>query len=433
MRTVFWTSAAVITYVYVGYPMLLDVWARVAARGRPSSTGAFPHRVEGVSIVIAARNEAARLPNRIRNLLALDYPRHLRQIIVSSDGSTDNTADALACFGDEVELVEAPPLGKAAALNAGVARARFDILVFTDVRQTFTAGALRALTRPFSDPAVGGVTGELVLGCEGGGRRSGSDRRRGAAAGSEHRCRRGEIDRRSHLHSAMAEGIGLYWRYGKALRRRESVVGSTLGATGAIYALRRSLWQPLPEGTLLDDVLAPMRAVLARRRVIFEPQAQAFDATPALAAGEVRRKVRTLAGNLQILWLEPRLLVPFVNPVWVQYTSHKVGRLVVPYALLGLLIGSVALAGRQPLYAAALSAQCGFYLLGAYGAWFDRRAAARLSRESTARPPRPGVYQSPGRSSLDRAARFAFTFIVLNVAAVAALAAVASRTKVWRQ
>jgi cellulose synthase/poly-beta-1,6-N-acetylglucosamine synthase-like glycosyltransferase len=430
VRALFWTSAAVIAYVYVGYPILLDAWARVARRHR-SSTRSLPQRLEGVSIVIAARNEAARLPDRIRNLLALDYPRHLRQIIVCSDGSTDDTAVALACFADEVELIEGPPLGKAAALNAGVARARFDILVFTDARQTFTTGALRALTRPFSDPLIGGVTGELVLGCEAGGRRSGADRRHDAAAGAQRGDRR-VVDRRSHLHSAMAEGIGLYWRYEKALRRRESVVGSTLGATGAIYALRRSLWQPLPEGTLLDDVLAPMRAVLAGRRVIFEPLALAFDATPADSAGEARRKVRTLAGNFQILWLEPRLLVPIVNPVWLQYVSHKVGRLVVPYAMLALLTGSVALAGRQPLYAAALSAQCGFYLLGGCGAWFERKAPLGLARQSPARLA-VQVRRPLGRSLFDRMARIAFTFILLNAAAVEALAAVVLRTKVWRQ
>jgi cellulose synthase/poly-beta-1,6-N-acetylglucosamine synthase-like glycosyltransferase len=383
MRAVFWISAAVIAYVYVGYPILLDTWARLRNRNRARRlpTPSAMRGLEGISIVIAAKNEAARLPGRIRNLLALDYPRHLRQIIVVSDGSTDDTADVLACFGDEVELVEIPPGGKAAALNAGVARARFDILVFADTRQTFTTGALRALTRPFADSRVGGVTGELVLGTEAPGRRSGVDRRQRAPS-SECRARRAEFDRRSHAYSAVAEGLGLYWRYEKGLRRRESVVGSTLGATGAIYALRRSLWQPLPEGTLLDDVLAPMRAVLAGRRLVFEPEAVAFDAPPADSAGELQRKVRTLTGNFQILWLEPRLLVPFVNPVWLQYMSHKVGRLLVPYALLALMAASTALAGRHPVYTLALSLQCVFYLLGLYGAWLEKRTASLAIRET---------------------------------------------------
>jgi hypothetical protein len=176
-----------------------------------------------------------------------------------------------------------------------------------------------------------------------------------------------------------------------------------------------------------------MRAVLTRRRVVFEPLALAFDATPADSIGEAQRKVRTLAGNFQLLWLEPRLLVPFVNPVWLQYVSHKIGRLVVPYALLALLTASLALAGRHSVYAAALSAQCVFYLLGGYGAWFERRAQLRVSRQSPARLAMPRVHPPHGRSWLDRTARIAFTFILLNVAAVAALAAVGLRTKVWRQ
>jgi cellulose synthase/poly-beta-1,6-N-acetylglucosamine synthase-like glycosyltransferase len=381
MRAVFWISAAVIAYVYVGYPILLDTWARFRTRARRLPTRATSRDLEGISIVIAAKNEAGRLPGRIRNLLALDYPPHLRQIVVVSDGSTDDTASVLACF-DEVELVEIAPGGKAAALNAGVARARFDILVFADTRQTFTIGALRALTRPFADSQVGGVTGELVLGTEAPGRRSGVDRRGQRGFSTEPVDRRGGVDRRSHVDSAVAEGLGLYWRYEKGLRRRESVVGSTLGATGAIYALRRSLWHPLPEGTLLDDVLAPMRAVLAGRRLVFEPEALAFDSSPADSDREIQRKVRTLAGNFQILWLEPRLLIPFVNPVWPQYMSHKVGRLVVPYALLALMAASTALAGRHPVYTAALSVQCVFYLLGLYGAWLEKRTASPALRET---------------------------------------------------
>ena len=167
----------------------------------------------------------------------------------------------------------------------------------------------------------------------------------------------------------------MYWRYEKTLRRLESAVGSTLGATGAIYALRRSLWRPLPENTLLDDVLAPMRAVLAGQRIVFDDRATAFDQMPGDASAEARRKIRTLAGNVQILWLEPRLLMPVVNPVWIQYVSHKVGRLLVPYALITLLAASIALVGQHPFFALALIAQCTVYLLGGYGAWLERKAA----------------------------------------------------------
>ena len=406
---IFWMSAAFVAYVYVGYPILLEVWARWSAR-RTRSQSAIDRtssELPGVSIVVAARNEAARLGKRVANLLAADYPADRRQIIVVSDGSNDDTPSVLAEFGDEVELVAVPLGGKASALNAGVACARHDILVFADARQTFAPDALRALTAPFVDPRVGGVTGELILGCEAGGRRTAQNRRRRTASPQ---IERRVGDRRNDGQSSIAEGVGLYWRYEKRLRRLESCVSSTLGATGAIYALRRSLWRPLPAGTILDDVLAPMRAVLAGSRVVFEERARAFDAASLNSSQESRRKVRTLAGNYQILALEPRLLVPVVNPVWIQYVSHKIGRLLTPYALVAMLASSAALAASHPVYLAAFSAQLAFYLLGAYGGWLEAT-----------------------RNTATRAARVAFTFIVMNWAAVAGLRAALSGQEVWRR
>jgi poly-beta-1,6-N-acetyl-D-glucosamine synthase len=375
MRALFWLSALLIAYFYVGYPALLALWARLAGHGSAGTPVSQPEPIlPGVSIIVAARNEAARLPARLDNLLSLDYPPDRRQIIVVSDGSTDETPEVLAAFGDRIEAIALPRGGKAAALNAGVARARHDVLIFADARQTFAPDAVRALVAPLADPRVGGVTGELVLGCEStGGRRKGTDRRCADAPGWRGTNRRTPTNRRGAPVSATAEGVGLYWRYEKTLRRLESAVGSTLGATGAIYALRRSLWQPLPEHTLLDDVLAPMRAVLAGQRMVFDDRATAFDHPPGDSSAEARRKIRTLAGNVQILWLEPRLLLPVVNPVWIQYVSHKVGRLLVPYALIALLAASIALVGQHPFFALALIAQCAGYLLGGYGAWLDRK------------------------------------------------------------
>jgi cellulose synthase/poly-beta-1,6-N-acetylglucosamine synthase-like glycosyltransferase len=216
--------------------------------------------------------------------------------------------------------------------------------------------------------------------------------------------------------SSVGDGVGIYWRYEKRLRQMETQVDSMLGATGAIYALRRSLWRPLPPGTILDDVLAPMRAVLAGWRVVFEPRAQAFDATARDADTETRRKIRTLAGNFQLLWFEPRLLVPFVNPVWLQFTSHKVGRLLVPYALMALFASSLALAASSLFYGAALAGQCAFYLHSGYGAWLEHRDQTPASR----------------RSVLQRSSRMAFTIVVMNVSAVAGAGYALLGRKVWR-
>lgn len=374
MTALFWISALIVGYVYIGYPCLLAVWARVADRGPravPFGAGAWP----SISIVIAARNEAHRLPARIRNLLDQDYPGP-SEIIVVSDGSTDAPASGLAPFGRSVRLIEVAAGGKPLALNAGVAASTGDVLVFADARQVFAPGTLAALVSNLSDPQIGGATGELVLDCE-----------------------------QQDADTSVGEGIGLYWKYEKFLRRNESRVWSTLGATGAIYALRRQCWTPLPAGTLLDDVLEPMRAVLNGSRIVFEERAIAYDHASLDATAESRRKTRTLAGNYQILGQEPRLLVPFLNPVWLQYVSHKLGRLVVPWALVGLFIASLALARGNVFYALPLAAQGVFYGLALAGAIFHAR---------------------------ERFARIAFTFVMMNVAAVAGLAALRRGREVWR-
>jgi cellulose synthase/poly-beta-1,6-N-acetylglucosamine synthase-like glycosyltransferase len=350
MALIFWTSAAIVLYVYFGYPLLLLVWSRLRPRPIHGHADEPP-----VSVIIAVRDEAELLERKIANLRSLDYPASKLQIVVVQDGRDPNTALVLQRHAAIVDSLYVRRGGKAQALNAGVEAARHDILVFADVRQRFDRQALHGLVAPLADPTVGGVSGELMLDAEtGGGRRKNSNRPPPARS------------------TDIGEGLGGYWRYEKWLRRQESAIGSTMGATGAIYALRRVLWKPLPVETILDDVLAPMRAVLAASRVVFSSEALAFD--PVAPSGvELRRKIRTLAGNYQILKLEPRLLNPFRNPVWIQYMSHKVGRLLVPYALMALLVVSGLLAPTSPFYALAFVAQIAFYGLAAYGAYLSRR------------------------------------------------------------
>jgi hypothetical protein len=174
------------------------------------------------------------------------------------------------------------------------------------------------------------------------------------------------------------------------------------------------LWRPLPPETILDDVLAPMRAVLAGTRIVFEDRARAYDRAAPDAAAESRRKTRTLAGNYQVLLLEPRLLLPVMNPVWLQYISHKVGRLVVPWALMVLFVASASLVSASWFYATAFVLQLGFYGLAAIGGWLvaaePPRAAAALAKET----------------------RVAYTFVMMNYAAVAGLLALRRGRAVWR-
>jgi cellulose synthase/poly-beta-1,6-N-acetylglucosamine synthase-like glycosyltransferase len=346
MELLFWVSVLFVAYTYAGYPILLFLWSSLVRRPVRKRSNIGGGTWPTVSVVIAAHNEARHLPGRLRNLLEQRYAGAV-EIIVVSDGSTDSTPAVVRSFAGRIRTLEVPRGGKPSALNAGVATATSEILVFADARQRFDRDAIAELVANFDDPRVGGVTGALILDCE-----------QDSAA----------------VQSSAGEGVGLYWRYEKWLRRHESRIGSTLGATGAIYAMRRSLWQPLPPETLLDDVLAPMRIVLTGSRVVFDEHARALDRVVADNRAESRRKTRTLAGNYQILWLEPRLLIPFVNPVWLQYMSHKVGRLVVPWALISLLLTSLLLATSHQVYAVALILQLGFYGLAALGGWMESRA-----------------------------------------------------------
>ncbi len=297
------------------------------------------------------RDEEAHLEDKLRNLLALDYPRERLEVLVVSDGSTDRTEEVAARFaGQGVRLLPlAPARGKASCLNHAVPHARGEVLVMTDARQALATDAIRRLVARLADASVGAVSGELHLDATPG---------------------RGP------------EGVGLYWTYEKAIRRAESRFDSTVGVTGALYALRKELFVPIDPRAILDDVLVPMEVVLAGRRVVFEPEARAFDRVAESAAHEYRRKVRTLAGNYQLLALRPALLDPFRNRLFFQLVSHKLSRLAVPWCLLLLLVASagLALAGRGSFYRGALALQAIFYTLAAAGWIASRRGrASRLT------------------------------------------------------
>ncbi len=266
------------------------------------------------------------------------------EIVLVSDGSTDATAAIARSFaGRGVRVIEMPErIGKAACLTAGCQSATADILVFTDVRQTWAPDALRRLLENFADAEVGAVTGNLVL-----------ERSPGVLA-----------------------GVGVYWRMEKWLRRQESRVWSTVGATGAISAVRRELFRAIPPGTILDDVYWPLCVALGGRRVVMEPRAHAFDRLPPRTADEFRRKVRTLSGNFQLMTLLPSALLPSRNPIWLQLVSHKLLRLLVPWALLALL--PLSLLAKGPIYQAAFWCQAAGYGLGLLGLWGTAAARSRL-------------------------------------------------------
>jgi len=225
--------------------------------------------------------------------------------------------------------------GKPAIVNALVPVVHGEIVMFADARQQFEARTVRELVANFADPQVGAASGELVLTATDG----------TAAAG---------------------HGTAFYWRYEKFIRSAEGRADSTIGATGAIYAIRRSLFEPIPDDTLLDDVLIPLRIVRRGYRVVFEPEARAHDSASSTARQEFVRKTRTIAGMFQLIAREGWLLNPLRNRLWFQTVSHKVLRVALPMLHASFLVSNVVLADSG-FYGLMLALQAGFYAAAIVG------------------------------------------------------------------
>jgi len=383
MKALFWIAAALVFYAYVGYAVWLWIWSRLSPR--PVLRGANQPLV---SIVMVVRNEEGTLPRKLNNLAVLDYPPERMEFVVVSDGSTDKTAQILAkAAGDKrFHILASPePRGKAFCLNDALAVAEGEIAVFVDARQQIEHDALRLLLENFADPTVGCVSGELMLG--------------DAASGEAE------------------ERMGIYWRIEKKVRLLESASGSVVGATGALYAARRSLLAPIPPETILDDVLLPLQISRQGARVVFDGRARAWDDPDLGADKEFRRKVRTLTGNYQLLQIAPWVLSG-TNPLRFRFVSHKLLRLAVPFALAGLLVASAAI--PEHLYRGTFVLQLAFYALSLFA----------LSNQALSNQALSNRHRGP----LTRVANAALTLIVLNTAAVVAFANfVTGRKEVWIQ
>ncbi len=297
-------AVALIAYMIIGYPILLAAYPWPKA---PVVAKDLRFRAP-VSVVMAVHNGEAFIRRKLESILALDYPADLLEILVISDGSTDATDAIVEAFPDSrVRLLKIARGGKVAALNAGLAVASGEILFFTDVRQPLDRDALSHLVANFADPAVGAVTGELRL----------------------LTAQDGQAD------------MDLYWRYELWARARHSEIDSILNTTGCIYAMRKSLARPMPAGTLIDDMVLPMGAFLSGYRVIFDPEALAFD-YPVVAGAEFRRRMRTMAGAWQLPARMPQLFTS-ANRMRFHFLSHKVSRLALPWAILLTVAATVAL------------------------------------------------------------------------------------------
>jgi poly-beta-1,6-N-acetyl-D-glucosamine synthase len=331
VAVLFWASILVVAYTFVGYPLVL--WARAKLRPRrPPVCVADDSQLPPVTVVIVVYNEGARIGRKIENLLKSNYPADRLNVLIASDASDDDTAAVVRSYADRgVKLLEfSERRGKAACVTDAMAAVTTEFVVLNDARQRLDAGAIRQLVCVlWGDESIGAVSGELVF----------------------------EDDSPTDF----SRGVDIYWTYEKFIRNQEALIDSTVGVTGAIYAIRRSCFSPLPLGAILDDVMVPMRVVRAGRRVTFEPAAVAYDVPSRDPAAERRRKVRTLLGNWQLLAFESWLLLPWKNRIWWQFMSHKVLRLVAPLFIVLAFVQSVLLAGTSPFYRAMLLLQVGFY------------------------------------------------------------------------
>lgn len=340
MTVAFWILLALVVYVYAGYPLLL--WVLRALRGpRPVAVADVE---PPVTLVISAYNEEAVIGPKLDNSLALDYPRNRLQVMVVSDACEDRTDDIVRSYADRgvTLLAMAERGGKTLGLNAAVAAASGEIIVFSDANAMYGRDVIRQLVRNFADPAVGAAVGESTY-----------------------------VD--PEVESERSEG--LYWRYETAIKRLESAVGSVVGGDGAIYAVRRALYEPM-RADALSDFVNPLQVVRGAHRCVYEPAARSYERAADDFGKEFRRKVRIVNRAWRALWRLRELLNPLRHGLFAwQLFSHKLLRWLVPVQLVALFAVNVAIAGEGGVYALALAGQVAFYGLAAAGYLLRRRPA----------------------------------------------------------
>ena len=341
LKLIFWLSAAALLYTYAGYPLLVATAARL--RPRPVRRGALE---PVVSVVITAYNEERDLAAKLENTLALDDPADKLEIIVASDCSTDRTDEiALAYSARGVRLHrQAERLGKTAAQNSAVELARGDVLLFSDATTLYERDVLRALVPNFADASVGCAAGRLVY-----------------------------VDPAG---SGVGRGAKSYWGYETFLKSNESRACSLIGASGCLYAVRRSAYVPLYHEACSDFIATKM--VEQGLRAVYEPAAVCTEETNRRADKELRMRVRVIAQTFTDLWRHRAMLNPLRSGFYaVELLSHKVLRYAVPLFLALVLAASAALAPRSLFFAAVFAAQACFYLAAVAG-WLLERAGARV-------------------------------------------------------
>ena len=334
---IFWIALGLVAYAYAGFPLLL--WLRARLLPRPHLEADV---TPAVSVIIAAYNEEQSIAAKLENVLAVDYPSDQREILVVSDGSDNRTCETVRRFAERgVRLLQRPREGKAMALNAAVAQAQGEVLVFSDANSMFARHTLRALVRPFADPCVGGVAGnqcyEKFLG-----------------------------------QAATASGEKSYWSLDRWTKSLQSQAGSVTSATGSLYAIRKRLFMPVVAG-VTDDFATSTTVILQCHRLVFAQEAVAYEPVAASAGVEFGRKVRIMTRGFRGVLLRRSLLNPFQFGFYsLQLFSHKLLRRLVIFPLLAMLLVSPWLWHQAVPYKFAVAAQLATYGCAALGVLLGR-------------------------------------------------------------
>jgi cellulose synthase/poly-beta-1,6-N-acetylglucosamine synthase-like glycosyltransferase len=342
-RMIFWGAVGTILYTYIGFPLLSLLRGLLFQR---------PHKkadiLPRVSLVIAAHNEAQCIRTKLENVLALDYPRERLEVIIASDGSSDGTDALVQTYaGRGITLLSLPRLGKATALNRAVQVATGEILVFSDANSMYDSQAIHALVQAFADPHVGGVAGNQCY----------------RSAANEQAAQSGEQS---------------YWNFDRWMKQLQSRAGNVISATGAIYAIRRDLFRPIPDG-VTDDFATSTGVIAQGYRLVFAAEAIAYEPPAASNGFEFRRKVRVITRGLNAVLLRRELLNPFRYGFYaIQLFSHKVLRRIMVIPLLLLSIVSPLLWRQSLVYRVATLLQAGVYLCGVLGLLLRNTRPGRL-------------------------------------------------------
>lgn len=335
-EVIFWLCLLLPFYAWLGYPLLLTLVGPFFPRHTPPVLA--PQRI---SVVVAAHNEQRNIENKLRNLLAQDYMADNVQIIVASDGSTDQTVALARGFDDpRIVVLDLPRQGKNSVLNAAVSHCTGDILVFTDADVHWIEGTFQALLEPFADPDVGGTVGNMIIPVAGKG---------------------------------LSVGESLYRRYEAWLRRVENRTGCTVSADGALQALRRELYQPIP-ALVNDDFFINTCAPVAGKRVVYVDQAKVLDQGVDEAERQFSRRQRVTVGGLISLAARRELLNPLRHGLYaIALISHKLIRRLAPVLLLPLLLANLWLLDEHDFYRLTLAAQLLGYAIAVAGLLDVRR------------------------------------------------------------